>query len=108
MKQNQHELRVVSRPTIVCIMHDSVLQRKEIVLSRTQTLITNSLLACILVITGIPLFIVLCLIMFHRYCILKKILFYLFLEKWKGREKERGRSISVWLPLVHLEPRHVP
>ena len=26
---------------------------------------------------------------------------YLFLERWGGRENERERNITVWLPLVH-------
>ena len=26
---------------------------------------------------------------------------YLFLERGDGREKERGRNISLWLPLTH-------
>ena len=32
-----------------------------------------------------------------------KILFYLFLDRGKGREKERERNFKVWLPLVHLQ-----
>ena len=32
----------------------------------------------------------------------KKILrFYLFSERGEGREKERERNMSVWLPLAH-------
>ena len=41
--------------------------------------------------------------------------FYLFLERGEGKEKERERSINVWLPLAFPptrdlapEPRHVP
>ena len=47
--------------------------------------------------------------------IFKKDLFiYLFLERGEGREKERERNISVWLPLtcpyweLGLQPSHVP
>ena len=29
-----------------------------------------------------------------------KILFYLFLDRGEGSEKERERSINVWLPLM--------
>ena len=29
--------------------------------------------------------------------------FYLFFNKGEGREKERERTINVWLPLVHLQ-----
>ena len=32
-----------------------------------------------------------------------KILFYLFLDRGKGREKERERNFKVWLPLIHLQ-----
>ena len=27
--------------------------------------------------------------------------FYLFLERWESREKERERNINMWLPLTH-------
>ena len=30
----------------------------------------------------------------------KKDFIYLFLERGEGREKERGRNIKVWLPLI--------
>ena len=30
-----------------------------------------------------------------------KVFIYLFLERGEGREKERERNISVWLPLMH-------
>ena len=41
---------------------------------------------------------------------------YLFLETGEGKEKERERNVSVWLPLIHLpphwgpgpQPKHVP
>ena len=38
---------------------------------------------------------------FHPF--LKKGFIYLFLERGEGREIERERNISVWLPLVHSQ-----
>ena len=38
--------------------------------------------------------------MTDEYSFLKKILFIYFLEREEGREKERERNISVWLPLT--------
>ena len=37
-----------------------------------------------------------------------KILLIFFLERGEGREKERERNISVWLPLAGLQSKHVP
>ena len=40
----------------------------------------------------------------HLHLIFCKILIYLFLEKWEGREKDRERNIS-WLSLAHAPTR---
>ena len=38
---------------------------------------------------------------FTNFDVFLKILFYLFLERWEGREKERESNINVCLPLVY-------
>ena len=37
----------------------------------------------------------------YSFFFLKVLFIYLFLERGGGREKERERNISVWLPLMH-------
>ena len=49
-----------------------------------------------------------------KHVIFLKRFFYLFLERGEGKEKERERNISVWLPLTcphwgpDPQPRHMP
>ena len=41
--------------------------------------------------------------LFHFLYFLKILFIYFFLEREEGKEKERERNISVWLPLVHSQ-----
>ena len=42
-----------------------------------------------------------CFLSFPILSFFKKSLFYLFLDRGEGRDKERERNLNVWLPLMH-------